>query len=43
MIENPEIAEEIKDAVMIAGGFLGATPESADSTAGSEKAEIPNS
>ena len=43
LIENPEIAEEIKDAVMIAGGFLGATPESADSTAGSEKAEIPNS
>jgi len=43
LIENPEIAEEIKDAVMIAGGFGGASGSAAVDEVAEEKAEIPNS
>ena len=45
LIENPEIAEEIKDKVMIAGGFGVASPAASDdaSVEEKEKEEIPNS
>ena len=45
LIENPEIAEEIKDKVMIAGGFGVASPAASDdaSVEEKEKEESPNS
>jgi len=43
LIENPEIAEEIKDAVMIAGGFGAAVENPAADSIAEEKAAIPNS
>ena len=43
LIENPEIAEEIKDGVMIAGGFGGASDSAVGDEVAEEKAEIPNS